>query len=166
MVIATSSSCRSQRATRIVLTLPERKVTDIPIALGVPVLGPLSSPFGSRWGQQHEGIDIASSYGRQVRASAEGRVIYAGTKGTYGKLIVLEHSESVQTWYGHLSQIAVKCGQKVAKGAIIGKIGSTGHSTGPHLHFEVRVRGRPVDPYPVLGVRLSLSETSREALQT
>lgn len=153
-------------ATSIVLTLPGPKDSGIPIALGVPVPGPISSPFGYRWGRQHEGIDIACSYGRQVRATAEGRVTYAGTKGTYGRLIVLEHASGVETLYGHLSEIAVKKGQKVAKGAVIGKAGNSGRSTGPHLHFEVRLRGRPVDPAPVLGITLSQAGTSREASRT
>ncbi|MGE5541750.1 MAG: M23 family metallopeptidase, partial [Bacillota bacterium] len=128
---------------------------DTRLDLAVPVMGRVSSGFGYRWGRLHEGIDIASSYGHPVRAAAEGRVAYAGSRGTYDRLVVLEHANHTQTWYGHLSRILVKNGQVVQKGTTIGLVGSTGHSTGPHLHFEVRVRGRPIDPSFVLGVHLS-----------
>ncbi|MGE5484049.1 MAG: peptidoglycan DD-metalloendopeptidase family protein [Ignavibacteriales bacterium] len=128
---------------------------DTRLDLAVPVMGPVSSGFGYRWGRLHEGIDIASAYGHPVRAAADGRVVFAGSKGTYGRLVVLEHANYTQTWYGHLSRISVKNGQNVTKGTTIGLVGSTGHSTGPHLHFEVRVRGRPIDPSFVLGVNLS-----------
>lgn len=103
----------------------------------------------------HEGIDIASSMGHPVLAAADGVVTYATYLGTYGKLVILKHAKDTETFYGHLSQISVKTGQKVTKGTVIGKVGSTGHSTGPHLHFEVRVRGRPVDPSSVLGYKYS-----------
>ncbi len=137
------------------LKIPGQSSSEVPLDLAAPVFGPISSGFGYRWGRPHEGIDIASTHGHPVRAAAEGRVVWAGLKGTYGKLVVLEHTHYTQTWYGHLSQVSVKYGQRVAKGATIGLVGSTGHSTGPHLHFEVRVRGRPIDPSFVLGVNLS-----------
>ena len=120
--------------------------------LAVPVFGPVSSGFGYRWGRPHEGIDIASKHGHPVRASADGRVVFSGWKGGYGNVVVLEHADDVQTWYGHLSKALVKQGQKVLKASTIGLVGSTGHSTGPHLHFEVRIHGRPIDPSFVLGV--------------
>ncbi|NPV69812.1 MAG: M23 family metallopeptidase [Firmicutes bacterium] len=126
-----------------------------PISLAIPVAGAISSEYGFRWGRLHEGIDIASSYGHPVRAAAAGVVRYAGYRGTYGKLVVLRHEQNTETYYGHLSQIMVKAGQKVEKGSVIGRVGSTGLSTGPHLHFEVRVRGRPLDPSYVLGINLT-----------
>lgn len=119
-----------------------------PSAAGLvwPVLGPVTSPFGTRWGRMHEGIDIAAPSGTAIRAAAAGSVIYAGWLGGYGNLVVLDHGNGLATAYGHQSSVAVGTGQSVAQGQVIGYVGSTGHSTGPHLHFEVRVNGVPVDP--------------------
>jgi len=111
-----------------------------------PVSGPVTSPFGYRWGRLHEGIDIGVAYGSPIHAAAAGRVIWCGWLGGYGNLTVLDHGGGLATAYGHQSSIAVSCGQEVAQGQVIGYVGSTGHSTGPHLHFEVRVNGTPVDP--------------------
>jgi len=111
-----------------------------------PVLGPVTSPFGWRWGRMHEGIDIAAGAGTPIRAAAAGAVIYAGWLGGYGNLVVIDHGGGVATAYGHQSGIAVGTGAPVAQGQVIGYVGSTGHSTGPHLHFEVRVNGVPQDP--------------------
>ena len=119
-----------------------------PSAAGLvwPVLGPVTSPFGMRWGRMHEGIDIAAPSGTAIRAAATGTVIYAGWLGGYGNLVVVDHGNELATAYGHQSSVAVSTGQSVAQGQVIGYVGSTGHSTGPHLHFEVRVNGMPVDP--------------------
>jgi murein DD-endopeptidase MepM/ murein hydrolase activator NlpD len=111
-----------------------------------PVAGPVTSPFGMRWGRMHEGIDIAVPYGTAIRAAAAGRVIYCGWEGGYGNLVVIDHGGGLATAYGHQSSIAASCGSDVSQGQVIGYVGSTGHSTGPHLHFEVRVNGAPVDP--------------------
>jgi murein DD-endopeptidase MepM/ murein hydrolase activator NlpD len=111
-----------------------------------PVSGPVTSPFGWRWGRLHEGIDIGVSYGTPIHAAASGTVIYCGWESGYGNLTVLDHGGNLATAYGHQSSIAVSCGQYVTQGDVIGYVGSTGHSTGPHLHFEVRVNGSPVDP--------------------
>ena len=111
-----------------------------------PVSGPVTSPFGWRWGRMHEGIDIGVSYGTPIHAAASGTVIYCGWESGYGNLTVLDHGGNLATAYGHQSSIAVSCGQHVNQGDVIGYVGSTGHSTGPHLHFEVRVNGSPVDP--------------------
>ena len=111
-----------------------------------PVAGPVTSPFGWRWGRMHEGIDIGVSYGTPIHAAASGTVIYCGWESGYGNLTVLDHGGNLATAYGHQSSIAVSCGQHVGQGDVIGYVGSTGHSTGPHLHFEVRVNGSPVDP--------------------
>ena len=111
-----------------------------------PVQGPITSPFGMRWGRMHEGIDIGVPYGTPIHAAASGAVIYAGWMSGYGNLIVIDHGNGLATAYGHQSSIVVSCGQDVAQGQTIGYVGSTGHSTGPHLHFEVRVNGNPVDP--------------------
>jgi murein DD-endopeptidase MepM/ murein hydrolase activator NlpD len=111
-----------------------------------PVLGPVTSPFGWRWGRMHEGIDIGAASGTPIRAAAAGTVIYAGWLGGYGNLVVIDHGGGVATAYGHQSGIAVGSGATVPQGQVIGYVGSTGHSTGPHLHFEVRVNGVPQDP--------------------
>ncbi len=111
-----------------------------------PVLGPVTSPFGVRWGRMHEGIDIAAPVGTAIRAAAGGTVIHAGWLGGYGNLVIIDHGNGIATAYGHQSSVAVGSGQAVAQGQTIGYVGSTGHSTGPHLHFEVRVNGAPVDP--------------------
>jgi murein DD-endopeptidase MepM/ murein hydrolase activator NlpD len=111
-----------------------------------PVLGPVTSPFGWRWGRMHEGIDIGAASGSPIRAAAAGTVIYAGWLGGYGNLTVIDHGGGIATAYGHQSSIAVGSGAYVAQGQVIGYVGSTGHSTGPHLHFEVRVNGVPQDP--------------------
>jgi murein DD-endopeptidase MepM/ murein hydrolase activator NlpD len=117
-----------------------------PGALSWPVSGPVTSPFGMRWGRMHEGIDIAVPLGSAVHAAAAGRVVYAGWLGGYGNLVVLDHGGGLSTAYGHNTSIAVSVGQDVAAGDVIASSGSTGHSTGPHVHFEVRVNGAPVDP--------------------
>jgi murein DD-endopeptidase MepM/ murein hydrolase activator NlpD len=111
-----------------------------------PVQGPITSPFGWRWGRMHEGIDIGVGYGTPIHAAAAGTVIYCGWEEGYGNLVVIGHGGNLATTYGHQSSIAVSCGQSVAQGQVIGHVGCTGHCTGPHLHFEVRVDGNPVDP--------------------
>jgi murein DD-endopeptidase MepM/ murein hydrolase activator NlpD len=115
-------------------------------ALIWPVNAPITSPFGMRWGRMHEGIDLGAAYGTPIAAAASGTVIYAGWMEGYGNLTVIDHGGGLSTAYGHQSHIAVSIGEQVAQGQIIGNVGSTGHSTGPHLHFEVRVNGAPVDP--------------------
>ena len=111
-----------------------------------PASGPVTSPFGFRWGRMHEGIDIGATYGSAIHAAASGTVIYCGWESGYGNLTVIDHGGNLATAYGHQSSIAVTCGQQVSQGQVIGYVGSTGHSTGPHLHFEVRINGSPVDP--------------------
>jgi murein DD-endopeptidase MepM/ murein hydrolase activator NlpD len=114
--------------------------------LGWPVSAPITSPFGWRWGRMHEGIDLGAAYGTPIAAAGSGTVIYAGWLGGYGNLTVIDHGGGLATAYGHQSRIAVSVGQQVSRGEVIGYVGSTGHSTGPHLHFEVRINGQPVDP--------------------
>jgi murein DD-endopeptidase MepM/ murein hydrolase activator NlpD len=120
-------------------------------ALMWPVSGPVTSPFGWRWGRMHEGIDIAVPTGTPVHAAQSGRVIFAGWMGGYGNLVVIDHGGGLATAYGHNSSIAAGNGQSVAQGQVIAYAGSTGNSTGPHLHFEVRVNGAAVDPLGYLG---------------
>ena len=111
-----------------------------------PVNGPVTSGFGMRWGRMHEGIDIGVGYGTPIHAAAAGRVVYAGWMSGYGNLVAIDHGRGISTAYGHQSSIAVSVGEVVAQGQTIGFVGCTGHCFGPHLHFEVRINGSPVDP--------------------
>ena len=115
-----------------------------------PVNGTISSLFGPRGGRMHEGIDIAADTGTSIRAAAAGIVTFAGTSSGYGQLTIIDHPNGMQTAYAHQSAIGVTVGQAVARGQEIGKVGSTGRSTGPHLHFEIRANGAAVDPVPSL----------------
>ncbi len=111
-----------------------------------PVNGPITSPFGPRWGGFHPGIDIGVPTGTPIQAAAAGTVIYCGWETGYGNLVVIDHHNGIATAYAHQSRIAVSCNQDVSQGQVIGYVGCTGFCTGPHLHFEVRVNGTPVDP--------------------
>jgi murein DD-endopeptidase MepM/ murein hydrolase activator NlpD len=115
-----------------------------------PVHGVVTSGFGWRWGRMHEGIDIAVSSGTPVVSAASGTVIVAGWMGGYGNLIVVDHGNGIATAYGHNTSVTVGVGQSVAQGQLIAYSGNTGHSTGPHVHFEVRVNGGAVDPFGYL----------------
>jgi murein DD-endopeptidase MepM/ murein hydrolase activator NlpD len=99
-----------------------------------------------RWGRMHEGIDIAASSGTPIHAAAAGTVIHAGWLGGYGNLVVVDHGDGLSTAYAHASAILVGLGQRVSQGETLSLVGSTGNSSGPHLHFEVRVNGSAVDP--------------------
>jgi lysozyme family protein len=122
-----------------------------PIALAWPVEGLVGDPFGPRGNRFHAGIDIVAPTGTFVAAAASGRVTYAGRlAGGWGNLVVVAHSNDVRTMYAHLSSVAVRLGARVAAGDRLGAVGATGDATGPHLHFEVRLRGAAVDPRPAL----------------
>jgi murein DD-endopeptidase MepM/ murein hydrolase activator NlpD len=121
-----------------------------------PVTGTITSPFGWRSNpfgggpEFHQGLDIAAPTGTTVTAAATGTVIMAQWYGGYGNYILIDHGGGYSTGYGHLSAIYVSVGQAVQRGQAIGAVGSTGQSTGPHLHFEIRIAGKPVDPAPRL----------------
>lgn len=111
-----------------------------------PTNGSITSGFGQRWGRPHQGIDIGAPMGAAVWASKAGTVKVAGWWGGYGNLVVIDHGGGWSTWYGHNSAVLVSVGQQVTQGQVISKCGSTGHSTGPHVHFEIRYNGTPVNP--------------------
>jgi murein DD-endopeptidase MepM/ murein hydrolase activator NlpD len=115
-----------------------------------PVHGVVTSGFGWRWGRAHEGIDIAVGNGTPVVAAASGTVIVAGWLGGYGNLVVIDHGNGIATAYGHNTSVTVAIGLTVAQGQLIAYSGNTGNSTGPHVHFEVRVNGIAVDPFGYL----------------
>ena len=121
-----------------------------------PIRGPVNSEFGPRrspWTgkpEQHHGIDIGSPPGTPVTSPAPGMVITASAHGRLGKHVALDHGHGVTSLYGHLEALDVKAGEQVEKGQVIGLVGNTGRSTGPHLHYELLVEGKPVDPRPFL----------------
>jgi murein DD-endopeptidase MepM/ murein hydrolase activator NlpD len=119
-----------------------------PSAAGLiwPVSGPVVSPFGYRWGRLHAGIDIAVPYGTPIHAAAAGTVVLAGWVSGYGNYTCVDHGGGLATCYAHQSSYAVSQGAAVGQGQVIGYVGCTGHCFGPHLHFEVRINGAPVDP--------------------
>jgi murein DD-endopeptidase MepM/ murein hydrolase activator NlpD len=111
-----------------------------------PVNGPVVSPFGMRWGRLHAGIDIGVPSGTAIRASKSGTVAIAGWMGGYGNYTCINHGGGIATCYAHQSSIGVSVGQSVKQGQVIGSSGCTGHCFGPHVHFEVRINGTPVNP--------------------
>lgn len=115
-----------------------------------PLHGTLTSLFGPRAGKLHTGIDIATAYGSEIHAAFGGRVDTATWLGSYGRTIIIDHGNGFATLYAHASRLLVRKGEEVTSGEVIAKVGSTGNSTGPHVHFEVRVDGKCVDPLRML----------------
>lgn len=111
-----------------------------------PARGGLTSGFGLRWREEHKGIDIAAVEGAPIYAARTGRIVVAGWFGTYGLTVVIDHGNRLQTLYAHASAVLVRPGQQVKAGQLVARVGSTGFSTGPHLHFEFLVNGRAVNP--------------------
>lgn len=118
-----------------------------------PTEGVISSHFGRRWGRDHEGLDIAADMGTPIVAILDGKVTFSGRKGTYGKTVILDHGGDLTTLYAHASRLLVVEGDEVKKGETIARVGNTGRSTGPHLHFEVRHKEEPRNPYQYLSRR-------------
>jgi len=125
---------------------------------------PISSPFGYRidpfLGRPalHAGVDLLQDYGADVRAAAAGRVVHAAPMGGYGTMVEIDHGNGLSTRYGHLSETRVAEGEEVAQGALIGRLGATGRSTGPNLHYEVRINGEPIDPERFLAAGKRLAQ--------
>ena len=139
------------RATEVMVSLGKVKdykiaVSKLPLAMPVKSAFRFTSGFGPRWGRQHQGLDLAGPVGTPIFSTADGVVTYAGWQRGYGNLIKIQHELGTETRYGHLSKIRVKVGQKVSRNSLIGDMGNTGRSTGPHLHYEVRVDGKAVNP--------------------
>lgn len=116
------------------------------LGLSTPVSGVITSRYGNRSSGFHTGLDIATAAGTGINPIATGTVTYAETKGSYGKLIVIDHGDGIQSYYAHCSAIYVSVGQSVTNSTLIGAVGSTGNSTGPHLHLEIRINGNTINP--------------------
>ncbi|HEX5083455.1 MAG TPA: peptidoglycan DD-metalloendopeptidase family protein [Blastocatellia bacterium] len=126
---------------------------------GWPVRGYITDGFGTRRNpfdgvgyEPHAGLDIATNYGTPIETTADGTVIFAGAFGGYGNVVVIDHGYGITTRYGHMSQINVRMGQYVTRGKTIGAVGSTGRSTGPHCHYEVRLHDRAVNPLSYISI--------------
>lgn len=130
----------------VIKGLKERPKTMATGSFAMPARGRLTSSYGTRWGRKHEAIDVAMSVGTPIKAADGGKVIFSGTKGTYGKLVIIDHENGYETRYAHNSSLLVKQGDRVYKGQVIAESGNTGRSTGPHMHFEVRKDGNAIDP--------------------
>ena len=130
------------RATRVLAALPSRW----------PVRGPVNSGFGGRaspWSsgpEFHSGLDIGAPVGTQVKAPAPGTVVFAGTHPEYGQTLVVDHGNETKSLYGHLSRLSVTVNQTVQRGDVMALTGNTGRSSGPHLHYEIQVKGQAVNP--------------------
>jgi murein DD-endopeptidase MepM/ murein hydrolase activator NlpD len=156
---AGGSTAQTPEISHAALALPVQgpSVDGLP-RLVMPVAGRASSGYGERFDPiqhkeiKHPGFDLAAPTGTTVDAAAAGTVTHAGPAGTYGNLIVIKHANGVETRYAHLSATSVKEGDQVQAGQPIGAVGTTGYSTGPHLHFEVRKDGQTVDPEPLLPI--------------
>jgi len=148
------AAAQARRAAAIAAGLPPpvERPEGGPVTFAWPVHGPITSPFGMRTDpvtgryQLHSGIDIGAGYGVPIQASADGIVLYAGWYGGYGNAIILDHGSGLSTLYAHCSAMYVTEHQYIQRGQVIGAVGATGWATGPHLHFEIRVNGVPVDP--------------------
>ncbi len=139
------------KANQVIVTLDQMNtyriaMEKLPLAMPVKANFRYTSGFGRRWGRAHEGIDMAGPVGTPIHATGDGVITFAGRQSGYGNLIKVQHELGVETRYAHLSRISVKVGQRVSQGDRIGDMGNTGRSTGPHLHYEVRMNGRAVDP--------------------
>lgn len=129
------------------------KISGGKASLGISLIRPVSGTITSRFGvssnirrSSHTGLDIAAPTGTPVKAAASGTVTFSGWKGSYGNMLVISHGNGVQTYYGHCSKLYAKNGQKVSQGDVVASVGSTGNSTGPHLHLEIRVNGTAYNP--------------------
>jgi murein DD-endopeptidase MepM/ murein hydrolase activator NlpD len=115
-----------------------------------PVRGTITSGYGPRWGSVHKGVDISAAEGTWVRSASDGLVIWAGKEGGYGNLVIVKHGDGFYTYYAHLQSYCVFQWQRVKKHQKLGRVGATGNSTGPHLHFEVRLLKQAQDPLTLL----------------
>lgn len=122
-------------------------------SITTPIKGILTSTFGEqREGYYHKGVDLAANTGTKIQAALDGKVSFSGIADGYGKVVIIDHSDNLQTVYAHCSKLNVSEGDQVLRGQVIAEVGNTGDSTGPHLHFEIRVDGVPIDPLGYTGI--------------
>lgn len=143
----TLTTVKTASSAKTSVKLPSRggKASALP-GIMWPLKGKITSGFGKRGNEYHTGLDIAAPTGTAIKAALDGKVVYSAWKGNYGNLVILDNGNGVQTYYAHNSVNLVKVGQAVSKGEIIAKVGSTGRSTGPHVHFEIRRDKEPYNP--------------------
>lgn len=153
VTVASNKSSNTTSKTSSGTVNTAQNISSTKVSLGVSLTKPVSGIISSRFGVRssirssaHTGLDIATSTGTPITAAASGTVTFSGWKGSYGYLLVITHSNGVQTYYGHCSKLYVSAGQSVSQGQTIAAVGSTGNSTGPHLHFEIRVNGVAYNP--------------------
>jgi murein DD-endopeptidase MepM/ murein hydrolase activator NlpD len=151
MTTVVTEETESLRALERYVGLAAKMMTSLPFRW--PVRGPVNSEFGRRnspWGttdaEFHSGLDIGAKRGSQVRAPAPGIVVFAGQHAEYGTTLIIDHGGDLKTLYGHLSKIEVAADQRVERGQLVAQTGNTGRSSGPHLHYEIQMRGQPVNP--------------------
>ena len=144
---------KKQLAKKSVKVSTGRNMSNSKVSLGISLIRPVSGSISSRFGSisrlrsgAHTGLDIAASKGTSIKAAASGVVVFSGTNGAYGKMIAISHGNGVLTYYGHCSSLYASVGKTVNQGDVIAAVGSTGNSTGPHLHFEIRVNGVAYNP--------------------
>ena len=140
-----------ERASRILKNLDELNLYRIaiekyPFYHPIQTANRFTSGYGPRWGRMHNGTDFAAPHGTPIRSTADGVVTYVGWQSAYGRLIKIKHDFGIETRYAHLSKFRVKKGQRVSRGQHIGDMGNTGRSTGTHLHYEIRIGGKPINP--------------------
>ena len=140
-----------ERASRILKNLDELNLYRIaiekyPFYHPIQTASRFTSGYGPRWGRMHNGTDFAAPHGTPIRSTADGIVTYVGWQSAYGRLIKIKHDFGIETRYAHLSKFRVKKGQRVSRGQHIGDMGNTGRSTGTHLHYEIRIGGKPINP--------------------
>ncbi len=128
------------------LNLSRLALEKIPLAMPVKGHYRVTSRFGPRWGRMHKGLDLAADYGTPILATADGTVTFAGWLGAYGRIVKIRHEYGLETYYAHLAKIRVNKGQRVSRGDRIGDMGTSGRSTGTHLHYEVRANGKAINP--------------------
>lgn len=151
VVVQTTTTYKNTPSSGFSTSRNTTTVTNLGMTFIKPVSGVLTSRFGGRWGTTHTGVDIGTATGTNIKAANGGTVIFSGWKGSLGKLVVISHGNGIQTYYGHCSSLLVSAGETVSAGQVIAKVGSTGRSTGPHLHFEIRVNGSAINPQSYIG---------------
>ena len=162
IILARDRTLELEGQLRFVESLAQRRKGQLDITPSLwPVAGPIRSGYGRRRdpftgeSEMHQGLDIGALYGTAIRAPANGRIVFAARQSAYGNLIVVDHGNGITTRYGHLSRFEARVGDQLRKGDLIGYVGSSGRSTGPHLHYEVRLNERTVTPRNYLPVNSS-----------